>query len=98
MGAVRVWGDPWLPDLDQPYVSTPELPYLGNPLVNTLFYVNENHWDRELIMDVFNIRVSKLILSIPTPTDPVVDSWYWAGEGYGFYSDRSAYKMSSTRS
>lgn len=33
-----MWGDPWLPDYSNSYISTPELGYLDKPFVNFFLY------------------------------------------------------------
>lgn len=76
---VRVWGEPWLPDSSNPYISTPVMNYLGNPLVNSLFIPNTLTWDREVVKDIFNARDARIIMGLPTSNSPVRDSWFWGG-------------------
>ncbi|XP_031108675.1 uncharacterized protein LOC116013165 [Ipomoea triloba] len=94
-GLVRVWGEPWLPDSANPFVSTPDPGYLGNSLVRSLFDTHASGWDMELVRDVFNDRDALLILSIPIPLVPSSDIWYWERELHGLYSVKSAYRLST---
>ncbi|XP_019177735.1 PREDICTED: uncharacterized protein LOC109172940 [Ipomoea nil] len=92
-GTVKVWGDPWLPDVHNPYVMTTEQSYLNDPLVKSLFCVGEMKWDSELINDIFDQRDAKLILNLPLPAESEYDLLYWGGEINGLYSVKSAYKL-----
>lgn len=90
---MRVWRDPWLPDDQNPFISTPELGYLNNPCVWSLFYTDASTWDYEVVRDIFNSRDLRLILSIPTTSLPLRDSLYLGWEESGLYSVKSAYRM-----
>ncbi|XP_031107295.1 uncharacterized protein LOC116011981 [Ipomoea triloba] len=83
---VRVWGDPWLPDCDNPFVPTPEPPYLNRSFVKSLFSTDSTSWDGDLVRDIFCPRDSSLILSLPTFALPMQDSLFWKGEENGVYS------------
>ncbi|XP_031107044.1 uncharacterized protein LOC116011776 [Ipomoea triloba] len=91
----RVWGVPWLPDTQNPYVTTPEPTYLTNPCVHSLFVPNTLSWDGELVRDIFNTRDANLIMSLPTSNRPVRDVWYWGEDMSGDYSVKSAYRVVS---
>ncbi|XP_019160043.1 PREDICTED: uncharacterized protein LOC109156647 [Ipomoea nil] len=92
-GTVRVWGDPWLPDSDNPYVVTEEQHYLHAPLVRSLFCVDRNKWDSDLLRDIFELRDVNLIQNLPLPNEPMPDVLYWGGEDNGLYSVKSAYRL-----
>ncbi|XP_031116813.1 uncharacterized protein LOC116020480 [Ipomoea triloba] len=89
----RVWNVPWLPNKQNPYVSTPEPIYLNNPCVRSLFIPNTLCWDEEVVRDIFNCRDANLILSLPTSNRPVGDSWYWDEDLSREYSVKSAYRV-----
>ncbi|XP_031124288.1 uncharacterized protein LOC116026999 [Ipomoea triloba] len=90
---VKVWGDPWLPDIENPYVITLEPEYLNSPRVNSLFCPGTTCWDRDLIYGIFNSRDAQQILSVPTVTFPYFDCFYWVGESHRFYSVKSGYRL-----
>jgi len=90
-----VWGDPWLPTVDNPYVVTPEPVYLNCPTVSSLLCPISNNWDYELLRDILCQRDIDLILSLPAPCVRIHDSIYWGGEDKGIYTVKSAYKIAT---
>lgn len=62
---IKVWEDPWIPDIDYPKISSPIFVGLEDIRVNNLFLNGEKQWDRALISDIFNERDVMRILSIP---------------------------------
>lgn len=92
-GKVRVWGDPWLPDVHQPYITTPDLGYLNAPNVASLMCTDHLSWDCELVRDIFNARDFNQIMSLPLPLVSRTDSIYWGREESGVYSVKSAYRV-----
>lgn len=92
---VRVWGVPWLPDRNNPYVSTPQPSYLNNPQVSSLLYPGSYNWDLDLLRDLFCKRDVEQIMSIPIPSLGVDDSLFWKCEEKGVYTVRSGYRLVS---
>ncbi|XP_019151923.1 PREDICTED: uncharacterized protein LOC109148642 [Ipomoea nil] len=90
---VKVWGDPWLPNSQNPFVMTTEMAYFNAPTVSSLLCVDEKRWDTELIRDIFYQRDAQLILNLPLSYAYTPDMMYWEGESNGIYSVRSAYKL-----
>ncbi|KAM6568466.1 hypothetical protein CsatB_016451 [Cannabis sativa] len=83
---------PWIPDLQQPYVSSTH-PGLEGKTVASLMQIQYKSWDVEVISDLFNDRDKSLILGIPLSQQNVPDCWCWSREAAGFYSVKSSYKM-----
>lgn len=63
--SVKIWGDKWLPSLDNPTVITHPFPFLENESVSALMLADNSGWDAEAIREIFVERDVKLILSIP---------------------------------
>ena len=62
---VKVQKDPWLPDIEDPLVSTMTLIGMEDMFVKSLMVLNEQRWNAKLTKNMFNNRDSYLILSIP---------------------------------
>lgn len=93
---VSVINDPWLPDINDPYIHT-RSEAIHNAKVSALMSTDENQWDRDLILDIFDERDAMLILSIPINTEEE-DTWYWKYEKMGNYTVKSAYNSLSLNS
>uniref|UniRef100_A0A803NTY2 Reverse transcriptase zinc-binding domain-containing protein n=1 Tax=Cannabis sativa TaxID=3483 RepID=A0A803NTY2_CANSA len=87
---VSILLDPWLPDGQNPYVSSNH-PALEGHLVSNLLSVGSKQWDAEVVNDLFNDRDKELIFSIQMSESVVSDSWFWNKSATGFYSVKSAY-------
>ncbi|KAM6542808.1 hypothetical protein CsatB_007255 [Cannabis sativa] len=83
---------PWLPDPDNPYITSSHVGLLGHN-VNSLFMLEERNWDTELVRDMFNNRYANLILSIPLSFSASSDFWSWSKESSGLFSVKSAYQL-----
>uniref|UniRef100_A0A803PIM4 Reverse transcriptase zinc-binding domain-containing protein n=1 Tax=Cannabis sativa TaxID=3483 RepID=A0A803PIM4_CANSA len=88
---VSILQDTWLPDLDNPYVTSES--GLVNQRVSSLFLVGDLAWDFELVEDMFEARDRNLIVSIQLSATAVKDDWYWCREPSWFYTVKSAYKL-----
>lgn len=86
---IRIELDPWLPDKENPYISTHTEAVKDMP-VSSLMITGTREWDRDLIIDVFNVRDAQVILNIPF-NNSGSDRWFWCQEKLGLYSVRSAY-------
>lgn len=89
--SISICSDPWLPDETNPYIST-QSAAITEQMVSSLISPDQNDWDTDLVMDIFNSRDSSIILSTPIDKE-VDDSWYWRKEKFGQYSVKSAYLM-----
>uniref|UniRef100_A0A803PGZ2 RNase H type-1 domain-containing protein n=1 Tax=Cannabis sativa TaxID=3483 RepID=A0A803PGZ2_CANSA len=89
---VSIMNDPWLPDEDNPHVTSSH-PTLIDQKVSCLLEMNDKRWDVEVIVDLFNNRDKELIYKIPISATNVTDSWYWSKEVSRIYSVKSAYKL-----
>lgn len=86
----------YLPDINDPYIHT-RSEAIHNVTVSALMSTDENQWDRDLILDIFDERDAMLILSIPLNTEEE-DTWYWKYEKMGNYTVKSAYNSFSLKS
>ncbi|XP_019155316.1 PREDICTED: uncharacterized protein LOC109152193 [Ipomoea nil] len=93
----KVWGDPWLPDGGNPYVTTPSQEYLGDPWVSSLMRIDGNEWDHGVVRDILEERDANLVLSVPLSArgGGGRDSLFWSQEQNGLYSVCSAYRLAS---
>ncbi|KAL8156414.1 hypothetical protein AgCh_001488 [Apium graveolens] len=87
-----VWKVPWLPALDDGYITTEPYEQLQDIKVQNLMDETQRTWDVEVVSDLFNERDRRLILQIPLPIQSKEDSWYWALEHKGIFSVKSCYR------
>ncbi|XP_073133672.1 uncharacterized protein [Henckelia pumila] len=80
-----IWGAPWLPDKEQPLITT-ECPFeLQETKVYSLRLSGDGNWDLDLTNDIFNERDTMLILSIPLSSRNCEDKWMWSAHRKGQY-------------
>uniref|UniRef100_A0A803NGT2 Reverse transcriptase domain-containing protein n=1 Tax=Cannabis sativa TaxID=3483 RepID=A0A803NGT2_CANSA len=92
-GAItNILTDPWLPDLQQPYVTSFH-PGLEGKTVASLMQINHRSWDVDVLSDLFNERDKDLIVGIPLSQHEAPDCWFWNREAAGFYSVKSSYRL-----
>ncbi|XP_073152303.1 uncharacterized mitochondrial protein AtMg00310-like [Henckelia pumila] len=68
-----IWGAPWIPDKDQPLVSSDCPLELQQTNVSSLRLSDGGNWDVDLIDDIFNERDKNLIIFIPLSNRNIVD-------------------------
>lgn len=88
----NVTGQPWLPSLHNPYITTQHAAF-NDITVHNLMFTNSTEWDCGVIEDLFNIHDKQLIYSIQLAKNCCIDSWFWAHELNGIYTVKSAYKL-----
>lgn len=88
---INVLKDPWLPDMQNPYILSNNIALEG-AIVSSLFVTGDNRWDVDMLYDLFDEREVNLILSIPVNQFDN-DVWYWRKERLGQYSVKSAYLL-----
>lgn len=88
--AVSIWLDPWIPDQENPFVTS------DFDVANGVFFVSDlisnGRWNVNLISSIFNQRDRDFILAILLAVSATVDSQYWMLEKFGKYSVKSAYR------
>lgn len=62
--SVRVWGDRWLYDSNNPYVETPIPAGFEDFKVGDLIMEGKNEWDREAIHYIMSPRDAQIIYSM----------------------------------
>lgn len=88
----KVWGDPWLLDADNPWLTTDMPVQLTDAKVANLMTIGGQTWDSEVVNDLFNQRDARQILATPICPD-YCDSWYWSGDIRGNYSVKLGYRV-----
>ena len=90
--SIRIWSDPWIPDLPG-YIPSPKVD--ANPdlalVVSQLLSSDPCRWDVHKLNYFFDETVVDLILKIPIPISHSVDSWSWIVTNSGSFSAKSAY-------
>ena len=85
--------DPWLPDLNDGFVSSNLNEELVAASVSSLMMPNQRVWDYDVVSNIFNSRDKELILKILLSSRRDDDVWYWLAEPRGCYSVHSYYKV-----
>lgn len=65
--STKVWHVPWLPCIENGYLTTEMPEHLKHVTVNGLFAKNQNEWDEEILLDICNERDIELIRQVSTP-------------------------------
>ncbi|XP_050217689.1 uncharacterized protein LOC126668542 [Mercurialis annua] len=86
----NVWTDPWLPSIENPFVTTIKPGGVQHILVAQLIDQNRS-WDIPIINSIFNPRDRGLILSIPLCNKNDSDLWMWGKDQGGIFTVKSAY-------
>ncbi|CAH9122687.1 unnamed protein product, partial [Cuscuta epithymum] len=90
--SINIWRDPWLPDKDNPRVSSECFHGLEGASVAGLFKPLRAGWDEDILVDLFNARDRELIKRIPVSNRSVTDRLVWAGEQNGSFTVKSCYR------
>ncbi|KAH9656150.1 reverse transcriptase domain-containing protein [Citrus sinensis] len=88
-----IGSDPWLPDVDNGFISTSLNESLASAPVNSLMVPGQRRWDYEVVADLFDTRDRNLILQIPLSSRRDKDVWYWMADPHGLYTVRSCYRL-----
>lgn len=88
---VNIMTDPWLADVENPYVVTSS-EALINKKISSLLSMNAHGWDIDLIHDIFVDRDAEIIIAIPLHVNEP-DKWYWRKDRLGICSVKSAYTL-----
>lgn len=93
--SINIWRDPWIPDLDNPRISSTIMPGLEHANVSSLLKTDDREWDQDIIRDIFNENDANRILRIPLSYMESDDSWIWLEDDKGKYTVKSAYRLLS---
>ena len=90
--SIRIWDDPWIPDL-QGFIPKPKVGVNLDEilLVSQLLNSDHNAWDIHLLKHWFEDSEIELILKIPLSSCVVEDGWTWAPTSSGDLTVKSAY-------
>ena len=88
---IRVWEDPWIPNLPSSWVQT------SQPVNSQVNFVHDlminGFWNLPLLRSIFSMEEQQAILSIPLPRFAASDRLIWKLEPKGQYSVKSVYKF-----
>lgn len=87
-----VWSMPWLPSIDNGYLTTPMYPELNDIKVCDLMDIQDKKWDDAILHDLFNDRDIQLIQNIPLSSRITMDTWIWLPDEKGEFTVRSCYR------
>ncbi|XP_062088916.1 uncharacterized protein LOC133795483 [Humulus lupulus] len=87
---VSIKHDPWLPDDQNPFVSSNH-PALEDKPVSSLLMEGAKAWDEDVLSYLFNDRDRELFANIPLSVNFEQDTWNWAKETNGQFTVKSAY-------
>lgn len=87
-----IWKVPWLPCIDNGYVTTSMPQVLERAKLVNLLQINGRQWDNDVLLDIFNERDVQLIKKIPLPAVCRLDSWLWLFDSKGVFSVKSCYR------
>ncbi|KAL8155862.1 hypothetical protein AgCh_001058 [Apium graveolens] len=90
--SVQVLNQPWLPCVDNPYITSTH-PGLVGAKVNQLMCTGERVWDGEILDDLLNDRDKQLIQNVMLSDEVGPDQHYWNMEASGNYTVKSAYNF-----
>lgn len=88
----RVWHIPWLPCVENGFLTTDVQSELETTIVNTLIHDNGIEWGDDILSSLFNDIDRQLILQIPLSSRNTNDSWYWLLDNDGVFSVMSCYR------
>lgn len=84
---------PWLPCVENGYITTALPCELEGIKVCNLMETNEKRWDDEILGDLFNDRDAQLIKNISLPLRDRNDSWLWLFDSKGELTVKSCYRQ-----
>ncbi|KAH9758966.1 putative reverse transcriptase/RNA-dependent DNA polymerase [Citrus sinensis] len=90
---VQLSKDPWLPDVDNGFITSELDESLATATVDCLMVPGQRRWDHDLIADVFNTRDAALILQVPLSVRQHKDCWYWLADSKWQFTVRSCYNL-----
>lgn len=89
----NVWNLPWLPDLENGFMTTEMPNVISHATVAGLMEIDNNRWDYNVIKDLCNDRDFDLIKRVPIPANKdKEDSCFWIRDEKGCFTVRSCYR------
>ncbi|KAL8112036.1 hypothetical protein AgCh_019659 [Apium graveolens] len=88
----NVWEMPWIPRLEDEYLTSAMQNYLGHITVNNLMVTGEKRWDLAVIKDIIDSRDVEEIKHIPLLLSDTRDSWFWVLDEKGDFTVKSCYR------
>lgn len=89
----KVWQVPWLPCVNNGYLTSDVYPELKDVTVDSFFDADSRNWDANMLNDLCNERDRALVYQVPIPMRSKNDSWFWLPESKGEFSVRSCYRL-----
>ncbi|XP_027158016.1 uncharacterized protein LOC113759637 [Coffea eugenioides] len=92
--SISIWDDRWLPDSEDGRVKTQRREEVGVFRVSDL--IQEDKWNKELIVQVFEDQEGKEILRIPLSVFERKDTVYWIKSSTGEFTVKSGYRLAKS--
>ena len=89
---IKLWKDPWLPDVENPYVTSPPMEGLEELNVSSLKSNDGMRWDVRLLRALLEERDSRLIQRIRLRRSSCDDNWLWCHERDRAFTIKSSYR------
>jgi len=88
---ISIWGDAWLPSLDNPRIAIPLGINFPEIRVRSLIKPSTRSWDLKLLQALFNTKEVKMIKCIPLGNAMAEDKLIWPHVQSGVYLVKSGY-------
>ncbi|XP_019191685.1 PREDICTED: uncharacterized protein LOC109186206 [Ipomoea nil] len=88
----RIWGDPWMPDVENLYPLTSRSEHHGSAMVSALIDSVSASWDIPLLNELFCARDVDLIVQLPVSPE-YEGKWCWRGDLRGIFSVKQGYRL-----
>ena len=88
-----VWQIPWLPCVEDGFISTSIPNDFPNIKVCDLVNARDNSWDENILNNLFNERDIRLIKQIPLASTDRRDTWMWLFDTKGEFTVKSCYRQ-----
>ena len=89
--SIKLWGDKWLPSLQNPSLQNPFTAELQNATVSRLINPTTRQWDVQLLPNLFTQMEADLITQIPLGRTTSEGSLFWPYVQTGQYTTKSGY-------
>ncbi|KAH9686559.1 Receptor-like protein 35 [Citrus sinensis] len=90
---VQINKDPWLPDVNNGFITTVLDESLATATVNSIVVPGQRQWDNDLVVDIFNTRDAALILQVRFSSRQDEGHWFWLADTKGKFIVRSCYNV-----
>lgn len=90
--SIKVWEDPWIPDVDNTKISSPMVQGSETVKVSNLLTLKGMAGDYDYLKKLFTQEDVDRILKIPISSSQQDDRWMWLEDKKGQYTVKSGYR------